>query len=324
MGLRPFSGCSRGVGPESSTDLPGRPGTRTVTRVLDSGRNNACGQPNIHLDGAAVDERRHGDVLGSSCYFGGIAFEKTGRLGLARRRRIRHGLSDQADRYPIADPDSVQPSFEAQNNSFLPARRTGTDGDFLPIQCRGFRPSVTARIRADRTTNGNYNQRLHGSLQPLSFLAVTLSHEKRYIRRINVSNISVSESAYPASCRWADQQLPSRSLIVSAQFSGALKFYTSRPIVRWDEITPGQWPVVKKHAAEKAYQWYALLAPHEVEAARSRLGGRWTKLGALDQTSLWRIDLNSEGDGNSVTAPLRGAHTFQLTSHDRASQAIGL
>ncbi|HKE03194.1 MAG TPA: YfhO family protein, partial [Blastocatellia bacterium] len=156
------------------------------------------------------------------------------------------------------------------------------------------------------------------------FLAVTLSHEKRYIKRINVSNISVSESAYPASCRWADQQLPSQSLIVSAQFSGALKFYTSRPIVRWDEITPGQWPVVKKHAAEKAYQWYALLAPHEVEAARSRLGGRWTKLGALDQTSLWRIDLNSEGDRNSVTTPLRGAHTFQLTSHDRASQAIGL
>ncbi|HEY7182273.1 MAG TPA: hypothetical protein VIC84_12680, partial [Blastocatellia bacterium] len=75
---------------------------------------------------------------------------------------------------------------------------------------------------------------------------------------------------------------------------GALKFYTARPIVRWDEITPAQWPEVKKHAAEKGYQWHALLLPFEVEAARSRLGGKWTNLGMLDQTSLWRIDLNSE------------------------------
>ncbi len=123
------------------------------------------------------------------------------------------------------------------------------------------------------------------------FLGVTLSHEKRYINKINVPNISVMHSVYPASCRWADQQLPSQSLIVSMQFSGALKYYTSRPIVRWDEITPEQLPVVKKHAAEKGYQWYALLSPEEIEDAQKRLGGRWTKLGALDHISLWQIDL---------------------------------
>jgi hypothetical protein len=78
------------------------------------------------------------------------------------------------------------------------------------------------------------------------------------------------------------------------QMSGALKFYTTRPIVRWDGVTPMQWPEVKKHAADSGYQWYALLWPFEVEEAQKRMGGKWTKLGMLDQFSLWRVELASD------------------------------
>lgn len=78
------------------------------------------------------------------------------------------------------------------------------------------------------------------------------------------------------------------------QMSGALKFYTSRPIFRWDGVTPGQWPEVKKRAAEREYQWYALVWPYEVEEAQKRMGGKWTKLGMLDQFSLWRVELASD------------------------------
>jgi 4-amino-4-deoxy-L-arabinose transferase-like glycosyltransferase len=125
-------------------------------------------------------------------------------------------------------------------------------------------------------------------------VAVTLSHERRYIRRLGLFDVAAGEGWYPASCRWADKQLPSNSLIASMQMSGALKFYTSRPIVRWDAVTPGQWPEVKKRAAERGYQWYALLWPFEIEEAQKRIGGRWTKVGMLDQFSLWRIELTSE------------------------------
>jgi len=76
--------------------------------------------------------------------------------------------------------------------------------------------------------------------------------------------------------------------------SGALGFYTERPIVRWDWVDPERWPVVKKNAAERGYQWYALLMPFEVEEAQKRLGGKWAKLGMLDQMSLWRIELDSD------------------------------
>lgn len=74
------------------------------------------------------------------------------------------------------------------------------------------------------------------------------------------------------------------------QMSGALKFYTNHPIVWWDFITPENWLEVKKQAAEKGYQWYALLWPWEIEEAQKRISGKWTKLGILEQFSLWRIE----------------------------------
>jgi len=122
-------------------------------------------------------------------------------------------------------------------------------------------------------------------------LGVTLSHEWRCIRRFDVFSIGAGESTHPASCRWADRALPGQSLVVSMQMSGALKFYTERPILRWDMVEPEQWPVVKKHAAERGYRWHALLHPFEIEDARSRLGGRWIKLGMFNQVSLWRIEM---------------------------------
>jgi hypothetical protein len=125
-------------------------------------------------------------------------------------------------------------------------------------------------------------------------VAVTLSHERRYINKFDVFSVGISEEAYKTSCRWADQQLPSNSLIASMQMTGALKFYTNRPIVRWDAVTPEKWADVKKRAAERGYQWYALLQPFEVEDAQKRMGGRWTELGMQGPISLWRIELASD------------------------------
>jgi dolichyl-phosphate-mannose-protein mannosyltransferase len=121
-------------------------------------------------------------------------------------------------------------------------------------------------------------------------LGVTFSHENRNIKRYGLFKFGPREIVHYTSCRWADQTIPSNSLVVSMHMSGALRFYTERPIVRWDWLDPERWPVVKKNAAERGYQWYALLWPFEVEEAQKRLGGKWTKLGMLDQISLWQIE----------------------------------
>jgi hypothetical protein len=72
--------------------------------------------------------------------------------------------------------------------------------------------------------------------------------------------------------------------------SGAIKFYMSRPIVRHERVGADQWQTLQARAAEKGYQWYALLLSQEVEEAQKRLPGRWTRLGMLRQISLWQIE----------------------------------
>jgi 4-amino-4-deoxy-L-arabinose transferase-like glycosyltransferase len=138
------------------------------------------------------------------------------------------------------------------------------------------------------------NQVRLGWVVLIIMVAVTMSHEKRYNKRFEVFKVRAKQEHYPASCRWADQQLPDHSMIVSMEMSGALKFYTTRPIVRWDWIPLGAWPVVKKHAAERGYHLYALLQPTEVAEVQKLLAGNWTKLGTLSSISLWRIELPAD------------------------------
>jgi hypothetical protein len=125
-------------------------------------------------------------------------------------------------------------------------------------------------------------------------LGVTLSHEDRNIKRFDLFNFGANEIAHKTSCHWADQAIPSHSLLAAGQMSGALDFYTQRPIVRYDWLDPVKWATVKKHAAERGYQWYALLMDFEIEGAQDQMGGRWTKLGVIGPISLWRIDLTFE------------------------------
>ena len=72
-------------------------------------------------------------------------------------------------------------------------------------------------------------------------LGITLSHENRNIKRYGLFKFGPREIVHYTSCRWADQTIPSNSLVVSMHMSGALRFYTERPIVRWDWVDPERW-----------------------------------------------------------------------------------
>jgi len=125
-------------------------------------------------------------------------------------------------------------------------------------------------------------------------LSVTLIFENHNVKRFDLFSFGAGEKVYYTSSRWADQTIPGNSLLVSMQMSGALGFYTDRPIVRWDFLRPEQWAELKMRAAEKGYRWYALLMPFEIEDAQKRLSGKWTNLGMHGPTSLWQIEPASE------------------------------
>ncbi|NOT63272.1 MAG: YfhO family protein, partial [Acidobacteria bacterium] len=95
------------------------------------------------------------------------------------------------------------------------------------------------------------------------------------------------------SVRWAHQKLPSNAVIISHEMSGALRFYTNRPILRWDHTFPQQWPMLTQQLTEKGWRFYALLMPHEVKDAQERLAGKWIDMGAYQHIRLWQVEVAS-------------------------------
>jgi 4-amino-4-deoxy-L-arabinose transferase-like glycosyltransferase len=123
-------------------------------------------------------------------------------------------------------------------------------------------------------------------------LAIVLAFESSRIRGLDVLRFGEGERLYPDVCRWAESKVPPRSLVVSMQMSGALKYYTNLTPVRWDWIQPDQVSLLRERARAEGYQWFALLAPFENEELQKRLPWGWTKMGTQRDVTLWRLDSN--------------------------------
>jgi hypothetical protein len=133
------------------------------------------------------------------------------------------------------------------------------------------------------------NRALMYGATALSLLLV-FGFELRSIVKFDLFRFGPGSLVHRESCRWADSLLPDKSLIVAMEMSGALKFYTRRGIVRYDLIKPAETTLVKSRTAARGFRWYALLFPHEVDEAKRRIAGKWTRLGAMSSISLWMIE----------------------------------
>jgi Dolichyl-phosphate-mannose-protein mannosyltransferase len=121
-------------------------------------------------------------------------------------------------------------------------------------------------------------------------VGVVLAFERQGVERFYLLKVAALDMAQANFCLQSDRLLPRQALLVATEMSGAIKFYMSRPIVRHERVGADQWQTLQARAAEKGYQWYALLLSQEVEEAQKRLPGRWTRLGMLRQISLWQIE----------------------------------
>src|SRR5262245_4074740 len=121
-------------------------------------------------------------------------------------------------------------------------------------------------------------------------IGVTLAFERQSVERFYLLRVAALDMAQADFLMQSDRLLPRQALMVATEMSGAIKYYTGRPIVRYDRVGADQWQTLQARAAEKGYQWYALLLPEEAEEAQKRLPGRWTRLGTRLQLSLWQIE----------------------------------
>lgn len=142
---------------------------------------------------------------------------------------------------------------------------------------------------ADRLTSERRRQAWRAAVICV-LLIIPAIFAQQILRRFAILSLGATDYVHARSCRWADRQLPAQALVVSMEMSGALKFYTGRPIARWDYLLPEQWAVISRHAAERNVRCYALLMPQEIAAAQQHLPGRWRQLGQYQQISLWQIE----------------------------------
>lgn len=161
-------------------------------------------------------------------------------------------------------------------------------------------PGIPAMILAALLLAGDIAERLARGLSPRAFLwtkaaglallAVMVLAGAWQIRRFDLFSIAAGERVYRDASLQAASAVPKRSLIVSMQMSGALKYYTGRPIARWDAIRPERFLVLRHAAETHGYRWYALLWPFEEQDFRKNLPGRWERIGTIRDIGLWRLE----------------------------------
>lgn len=120
--------------------------------------------------------------------------------------------------------------------------------------------------------------------------AMVIGWSAYQVAQLNVLPFGRSQMWNAHACRAADRLLPERALVLTGELSGAFKFYTARPIVRWDQVLPEHWPLLRERAAQTGHRWYALLIASEVESAQQHIPGEWRRLGDMRHFSLWQIE----------------------------------
>lgn len=97
------------------------------------------------------------------------------------------------------------------------------------------------------------------------------------------------EQIYITSVEGMEAVIPERSVVIAMQMSGAIRFYTGRPAVRYDLIDPDKFQVLRAHASATGHRWYALLSDFEVGEANKKTGARWTPIARWKDVSLYEL-----------------------------------
>jgi hypothetical protein len=123
----------------------------------------------------------------------------------------------------------------------------------------------------------------------LLFAVVALA-ERRSIRDWKPLEITEGQRIFPLSMDLVRSQVPDRSLIVSMDLSGALRYYTNFQPVRWDWLEPADFAVVRAKAESKGYRLYALLFPWEEKELAAHAPGKWKRVGTVGNVILWELE----------------------------------
>ncbi len=118
----------------------------------------------------------------------------------------------------------------------------------------------------------------------------TVSFQLALADELHLTDIRSGERTYWVAARWMRDHLPADAVVLSMQLSGTITFYNTQPIVRWDQITPAQFALLRRAAAAHHRPLYAALFPFEQGPLKGRFGGPWRVVGREGGVEFWRLE----------------------------------
>jgi hypothetical protein len=162
---------------------------------------------------------------------------------------------------------------------------------FLRFLLPGVPALILGALLAARELGRAGRRPVVAGLAAATALAAILWVEIGVGRRIGILGIVEGEgSLYASACRWAQQTIPHRSLVVAMLASGALEYYTDLAYARWDRISPDRFPDLRAAAEGEGFRFFALLFPEEEKELASHVPGHWARVGMMRQVSLWHLE----------------------------------
>lgn len=104
------------------------------------------------------------------------------------------------------------------------------------------------------------------------------------------------EHAYVEATDAARRHCPPGALVIAGHQSGALYFYTSFSVLRWELVNKSEFEAYRALATRAGRAIFALLYDiEEREALQDRCPGNWTRLEKTQNVSLWRLESPAGG-----------------------------
>jgi hypothetical protein len=119
--------------------------------------------------------------------------------------------------------------------------------------------------------------------------------------KAKVWRVREEKAVYAQALAWAAAKVPPNSLLVCKQLSGAAYFYTSLPILRYDNISKASFMRLLPLAQRAGTPIYLLVFDFEVQGMQERHGQRFEEIARLGN-----VRLMSSSGGNSLQPPRGG------------------
>ena len=116
---------------------------------------------------------------------------------------------------------------------------------------------------------------------PAAVAVFALAGQLTMADELHVTDIRSGERSYWLAAQWINAHVPANAILLTMQLSGAITFYDSQPLVRWDQINRDEFDRLRRTAARLHRPLYAPLFGFEQKPFQEKFGGHWIVMGQV-------------------------------------------